>query len=66
MVKVGDYMVSEQKVAFTIMDFENLIDELKDDGVITPDEHSEFGEVKNIIRKSYFFLFYIFFLKLWC
>ena len=31
MVKVGDYMVSEQKVAFTIMDFENLIDELKDE-----------------------------------
>ena len=58
MVKVGDYMVSEQKVAFTIMDFENLIDELKDDGVITPDEHCEFGEVKNIILKRCGFVSY--------
>lgn len=51
-------MVSEQKVAFTIMDFENLIDELKDDGVITPDEHCEFGEVKNIILKRCGFVSY--------
>ena len=42
-------MVDEQKVAFAIIDFEQLIDELKTEGVINTEEHQEMVSMKNTI-----------------
>ena len=41
--------MDEQKVAFTIIDFEQLIDELKTEGIIGIEEHEEMVSMKNTI-----------------
>ena len=41
--------MDERKVAFTIIDFEQLIDELKTEGIICNDEHEEMVSMKNTI-----------------
>ena len=44
-------MVSEQTVAFAIMDFENLIDTLETEGIISTQEYGEMTTMKNTILK---------------
>lgn len=42
-------MVDECKVAFAIIDFEQVIDELKSEGIINIEEYEEMVNVKNTI-----------------
>lgn len=42
-------MVREQTVAFAISDFENLIDELKEEKIISSQEHEQMSIMKNMI-----------------
>lgn len=42
-------MVNEQTVAFAMIDFENLLNDLETDGIINSKEYEEFTSMKNII-----------------